>query len=241
MIRKGPGAMMADIRTSRMKDVFGARDWAQQQGGVLRRAYRDYQEYLDHQKSKLDLILLKDSKAKVEDRVDAFRANLESRLRTLTCIAPGKSVLCLAARLGGECRAFINLGCFAVGIDLNPGEGNRHVVHGDFHDIQFAAGSVDIVYCNSLDHSFDISRMVAEVHRVLKPGGRFIAEIFGGTAEEKGRNFGLYEATWWENAQAIVTLIEAAGFDAGQREKTLDEKNGVALDTVVFVKKKKDA
>ena len=49
-----------------------------------------------------------------------------------------RTVLCLAARIGTEVKAFLDLGCFAIGIDLNPGTDNRYVVHGDFHDLQFA-------------------------------------------------------------------------------------------------------
>lgn len=42
----------------------------------------------------------------------------------------GTTVLCLGARLGGEVRAFKSHGATALGIDLNPGEGNMDVVAG---------------------------------------------------------------------------------------------------------------
>lgn len=66
-----------------------------------------------------------------------FRKILFDRLERLSLLRNGMTVLCLAARIGTEVKAFFDIGCFAVGIDLNPGENNRYVVYGDFHDIQF--------------------------------------------------------------------------------------------------------
>ena len=70
------------------------------------------------------------------------------------------SVLCLGARQGTEVKAFLDLGCFAVRIDLEPGAENQFVVQGDFHDLKFPTESVDIVFTNSLDHAFDPKKMI---------------------------------------------------------------------------------
>ena len=56
---------------------------------------------------------------------------------------------------------FIDHGAFAVGIDLNPGRDNRWVVIGDFHALQYADASVDVVYTNSFDHVFELERVLA--------------------------------------------------------------------------------
>ena len=40
-----------------------------------------------------------------------------------------------------------------------------------------ANGSIDFVYSNSLDHAFELARVLSEIARVLKTGGAFIAEV----------------------------------------------------------------
>jgi SAM-dependent methyltransferase len=77
----------------------------------------------------------------------------------------------LGARFGTEVKAFHDLGSFAVGIDVRTGERNKFVLQGDFHDIQFPAATVDIVFTNSLDHAFDFEKVIQEIRRVLKPSG----------------------------------------------------------------------
>ncbi|MEY2527921.1 MAG: hypothetical protein QOJ05_11, partial [Verrucomicrobiota bacterium] len=118
--------------------------WDAEGDRFQKRGYSSYEAYLEHQKAKLE----------THDfgRYDEeFRATLRERLSALEIEWPGGTVLCLAARIGTEVKAFLDLGAFAVGIDLNPGADNRYVVHGDFHDLQFAPGSIDVVYTNSLD------------------------------------------------------------------------------------------
>ena len=127
----------------------------------------------------------------------------------------GRTVLCLAARIGTEVKAFLDLRAFAVGIDLNPGADNRYVVHGDFHDLQFAPGSIDVVYTNSLDHAFDIDRIAKEVLKVLKPDGVFLVEAVQG--RDKGTNPGFFESFFWKNIDELIRQIAAAGFAVAKR------------------------
>jgi SAM-dependent methyltransferase len=170
-------------------------------GGLERRAYPSYELYAEHQKAKLSNRDLTHYGPRL---VDA----LQSRLAAIG-LKPASTVLCLGARSGAECKAFINLGHFAIGIDLNPGQENRYVVVGDFHELQFADASVDVVYTNALDHAFDLNRILAEVRRVLKPDGRFIADI----VNPEGRSGpGDFESTWWSSIAALVTEIGKAGF-----------------------------
>jgi len=82
---------------------------------------------------------------------------------------------------------FIDHGVFAVRIDLNPGRDNRRMVVGDFHALQYADASVDVVYTNSLDHAFELERVLAEVRRVLKPEGTCLVEVGLGTEEGASR------------------------------------------------------
>ncbi len=176
-------------------------DW--EHGALSRRVYGSYQQYLDHQRSKLPNIQEK-LEARAGEAVQNFRLRFE-----MVALKPASSVLCLGARLGHEVMAFIDLGHFAVGIDLYPGEGNRHVVTGDFHQLVFADHSVDCVYINSLDHILELDLFLAEVNRVLKPDGVFIADIVRGY--EEGFYAGKYEALHWPTTVAFANEIVRVG------------------------------
>lgn len=182
--------------------------------GLERRWYPDYATYVEHQKTKFGAL-----KARGIERHDRlFYAALTERLATLDVELRGRSVLCLAARQGTEVRAFIDRGAFAVGIDLNPGRASRHVLTGDFHDLQFADASVDLVYTNSLDHAFDLDRLLAEVRRVLKPGASFLVEA-NVDADDGGANSGSFESLVWEGADALLGALERSGFELASRAR----------------------
>lgn len=164
--------------------------------GIARREYKSYEEYVRHQRSKLSTLDLREYEM-------SFQSALRERLATLD-VAKGASALCLGARLGAEVRAFKDLGFFAVGIDLNPGEGNAHVLPGDFHALQFPDRSVDVVYSNSLDHALDVSRVLDEALRILKPGGLLVLELMAGADDGSVRGF--FESTFWESADDVLSL-----------------------------------
>jgi SAM-dependent methyltransferase len=179
------------------------------QGGFRRRRFRTYADYVARQKAKLAKLDL--------SRYDVnYRRVLGERLAGLGLVRPGASVLCLAARLGTEVKAFLDLGCFAVGIDLNPGPENRYVLHGDFHDLQFATASADVVFTNSLDHVYSLDRLLGEIARVLKPGGLLIVEA--GIGSGAGKSPGHYESFWWSAVDDLISPFEAAGFTLMRRE-----------------------
>lgn len=106
----------------------------------------------------------------IEDYDQRYRAILHQRLEECGAVQTG-AALCLGARQGSKVKAFIDKGCFAVGVDLNPGRDKRYVLPCDFHALQFADQSVDIVFFNSFDHAFDLTKLLREVTRVLRPGG----------------------------------------------------------------------
>jgi SAM-dependent methyltransferase len=185
----------------------------QQQDGFAKRAYESYEAYLAHQASKLD--------ADYERRVEKDEADVGEFLRRFSSCGPlaaHHSVLCLGARLGGEVRALRDLGHFAVGIDLNPGKDNPYVHYGDFHALAFRDGSVDAVYINALDHAFDFKRLFTEIHRVLKPGGLFIAHMLAGF--EQGFLPGKFESSHWRHTDDLLrTILDTAPFEqVGFRE-----------------------
>jgi SAM-dependent methyltransferase len=175
-------------------------------GSFERRRYTDYASYVRHQELKLKTLDLR-----TYDR--EYASVLGERIADLEL--SGRSVLCLAARVGTEVRAFRLAGSFAVGIDLNPGQKNPYVTYGDFHSLAFRGGSVSLVFTNSLDHAFDADRLLDETRRVLEAGGMFVVEAAAGSAEGTAPQY--FEAFYWESLDDLVALIEARGFELRSR------------------------
>ncbi len=208
-------------RIAALANSFG-RPWRKlaTDASFSRRQYKSYDDYVRHQASKLEKLDL----TAYDER---FAKALGERLKSLNFAWPGKSVLCLAARTGAECKAFTTLGSFAVGIDLNPGPANRYVVHGDFHNLQFADHSVDVVYTNALDHALDLEKLLKEIHRVLKHTGIFIAEVVHGSNEPGGRKPGTHESLWWDKSEDVIKVIAANGFGVERAEEITNPFEGV--------------
>lgn len=169
---------------------------------IQSRNYTSYQNYLSHQASKLDQGI-----DFLENYDKKYREGLGERLSNLDFIK-GSNVICLGARIGTEVKAFIDNDALAFGIDLNPGKGNKYVVTGDFHDLQYADGIIDIAFTNCLDHVFDITKVLNEVYRILKTGGKFIIDI------EKHTDVGIdkWSSFWWKNTDELIKLLEDNGF-----------------------------
>lgn len=181
--------------------------------GVRRRKYDTYESYLQHQAEKLPRRM---------ERIQRSDAEYEEILRGRFSQAGdlrGKSVLCLAARLGGEVRAFKALGALAVGIDIAPGPDNPHVLYGDFHDIQFPDDCFDVAFTNSIDHVYDLDRFLREVARVLKPQGCFYLEY----AEVRPRR---YEVLDTSDPEAILEKVREF-FEVDSETELLNETSYV--------------
>src|SRR5664280_1039590 len=177
--------------------------WSQEvRLGLRVRRYGNYGTYLRHQ-------MAKPHSSIDPDHDERFRAALATRLRGEPRVTAGLSVLCLGARWGTEVKAFHDLGCCAVGVDIKPGAGTAIVLQGDFHNLAFPAKSVDIVYTNSLDHAADIERLLAEILRVVKPDGSVHVEAALGRAQ--GHPPGTYESFYWESIDAVVNLLVVKG------------------------------
>ena len=182
------------------------RQWTESSGGLKRKQYDTYDEYVEHQKSKFPKV-----KSFLKEEYDTkYRIELRKRLQKYCVVKLGMNALCLAARLGTEVKSFIDLGCFAIGLDLNPGHENKYVVTGDFHHIQFADSSVDIVFTNSLDHAFNLDKLAKEIKRVTKPGGNLILEIVKG--EEEGVSPSYYESVYWNTVEDVLRIFARSGF-----------------------------
>ena len=196
------------------------RAWVGVGDNLRRRKYKDTNDYKAHQRSKFQFLNL-------SERNRTLRANIPLRVIDLPIWENGRTVLCLGARSGGEVQAFLDLGCFAVGIDLNPGRENPYVLYGDFHAIQFPDGSADIVYTNSIDHAFDMAKVIGEIKRVLKPSGHLILEIPRGRAEGKEPQF--WESIWWEKLDDVLGLFVAEGFTLIQQRPYAAQKEQVCF------------
>jgi SAM-dependent methyltransferase len=176
------------------------------------RRYDTYEPYVEHQASKLSKI--KPVKL-ATTYTPAFKAALAPRIEALKPLinTGGRTVLCLAARNGAECENWTEAKFLAIGIDLNPGENNRFVVRGDFHSLEFPDAMFDIVFTNSLDHVFELEKVIDEAGRVLKPGGIFVAEVVRGSKDENGRKTSPYEAAWWDHASVVTDEIGSRALD----------------------------
>ena len=131
----------------------------------------------------------------------------------------GSTVLCVGARLGGEVRAFKNLGALAVGIDMNPGLENNFVLHGSATSLQFASGLFDIVYTNILDHIDDLALFFEESKRVLRQDGMLMIDV-----DQNPKDEWAVRDLRGEIPKFIKTL-EIAGFSLLSDEIVLDEKD----------------
>lgn len=192
----------------KLYNFFGKkRSWATGEGGTRRKQYGSYDEYIAHQRAKLDTI------KNLDKKWARLKAGLAERLGNVPQVKRGANALCLGARLGAEVEALIDFGVFAIGIDLNPGSDNRFVVNGDFHHIQYADASVDIVYTNSLDHVFELDKVMAEVLRVLKPDGVFIADIESGDKDP-----GYFASTRWDSTDEMIDTIAKGRFKITSRD-----------------------
>jgi SAM-dependent methyltransferase len=189
--------------------------------GVFERKYVDYASYIAHQKSKFGL--LTNGSATKPDGIDLvdydrrFTKVLEARLANIEFIKPGTSVICLGARQGSEVKAFRARGCFAVGVDLNPGKESKYVLQGDFHKLEFPDGSVEVLYSNSFDHAYDLGLLLTEAKRVLKSDGLLIAELAVGSEESNRKNNGYWESKYWSHVHVLVQLIEIHGFKLSRK------------------------
>ena len=182
------------------------------QGILPRRHYDSYRDYLAHQGSKLAHVERRLRRVEHED-LESFRTGFAH----CAALKGRHTVLCLGARIGTEVRALIELGHLAVGVDLNPGEANPYVLYGDFHHLVFPDRSFAAVYTNTLDHVFDLTRLVGEVRRVLDADGVLIADVVVGT--EEGRLPGDFEATFWASVDDLVGALSRAGLQLVSRRR----------------------
>jgi ubiquinone/menaquinone biosynthesis C-methylase UbiE len=130
---------------------------------------------------------------------DEAVAFMRERLR----IAPGRTVLDLAAGTGKLTRALVPSGASLIGVEPVPGmrEALRaslpgmSVLDGTAEAIPIDDGSVDAVVVGQAFHWFDGDRAIPEIARVLRPGGG-LAIVFNVRDEDDPMQAALSEI--WE-------------------------------------------
>jgi 2-polyprenyl-3-methyl-5-hydroxy-6-metoxy-1,4-benzoquinol methylase len=113
----------------------------------------------------------------------AWRSPAEERMRfrkaaALAGVPAGAAVLDIGARDGGL-RRFLPDGVRYQGIDIAPEFARPDVLIRDISQgIPFANGSYDFVFCiEVLEHVLNPFGTLAEIHRVLKPGGALVLSV----------------------------------------------------------------
>jgi SAM-dependent methyltransferase len=137
----------------------------------------------------------------------------------------------LGAGTGKLTRALARLGPRVVAVEPDSrmlvflqGE-NLEGVPGSAEEIPLADGEADVVVAGSCIHWFDLARALPEIHRVLRPGGRF---SFGWNHRD-GRDPGIaqmqkliYDArddgTGWRGRDWPAAVTEGGLFGEGEHE-----------------------
>jgi glycosyltransferase involved in cell wall biosynthesis/ubiquinone/menaquinone biosynthesis C-methylase UbiE len=113
----------------------------------------------------------------------------------------GEQVLEIGGGMGTDLAQFAKHGALVTDVDLSEGhlkiaQENFRVrgltgrfVHHDAESLPFDDGSFDLVYSNGvLHHTPNTARAVAEMFRVLKPGGRAIVMVYAESSLQYWRN-----------------------------------------------------
>lgn len=200
-----PAKISAYLRILKAQSLSPEKWENQTKNGVGRRKVKSYGDYIDIQTSKLEHLNLASHETK-------FRRILANRLQELNMEFSKSRTLCLGARLGAEVAAFRDLGSFAIGVDLNPGKENPYVCHGDFHNLAFPDHCCDYVYTNSIDHAFDLSKVFAEIKRILQPDGYLILELDPGTGENDLVQPDVWQTISWQRVDDMIDCVKTLGF-----------------------------
>lgn len=169
------------------------------------RDYKDYQEYVSHQSQKFEEIL-KIRGGFTNRVITAYRYRCYRRFRHLFAFLPKSAqIICAGARQGTEVEVLRDIGFkSAYGIDLNPGPDNKFVRVGDFIHMENPDSSVDMIYCNAVDHAFDLEAFFSEHSRVIKPDGYALYDI---ALQQGNQKQGAFEAVGWESEEALFLLM----------------------------------
>jgi SAM-dependent methyltransferase len=165
------------------------------------------------------------------ERNARFVSELGAPLVELLAPRPGERVLDLGCGDGFLTERLVALGCQVVAVDASPEqvEGARRrgldarVARAEA--LPFAA-EFDAVFSNAVLHWVkDAAGAIAAVHRALRPGGRFVAELggagcvaairaaLGEALARRGWDAAALDPWFFPDAESYRALLEAGGFD----------------------------
>lgn len=180
--------------------------------------YKNYDNYESYKLNQVEKPRLKESY--IRRKSGRKRRDFAKRFTQFgTFLKDDCRILCLGARFGEEVQAFRELGYHAFGIDLFADESDL-VVRGDWNAMPFDDSSYDVVYTNSVDHSFSLDAEIKEICRVLSLSGIVIIDLAiqhchaAGDERIKAKfaNPDRYEAMLWNNDNDVIAPFEKAGF-----------------------------
>lgn len=144
---------------------------------------------------------------------------------------PGERILDLGCGDGQLTLRLAATGALVTGVDASPemvaAARSRGVNadQGSAESLPYEAGRFDAVFSNAALHWVrDQDAMMAEVHRVLKPGGRFVAEMgghgniaaiqvaFTAVLERHGYNGRESDVNYFPTPEAVTRRLEQHGF-----------------------------
>jgi SAM-dependent methyltransferase len=167
--------------------------------------YESYDDYVKHQKSKADhgsplyQKLLTDL---WESDCEGFRENFRPYSAILTS---GKEALCLGARTGQEVSVLREMGVNALGIDLVSTP--PLVLEGDVHNLSFPSASYDFIFSNIFDHVLYPGRFIAEIKRVLRPGGHCLLHLSIAGENQEHPDNDAWAANTLRSSQPVIELF----------------------------------
>jgi SAM-dependent methyltransferase len=137
--------------------------------GIELKQYKNYDEYITHQKSKADFgTSLRERLLPTGDLWESDCEGFRENFRPYSDILKNcKNAMCLGARTGMEVHVLNEMGLDAIGIDLV--ETPPLVLSGDVHDVQFENNSFDFVFSNIFDHVLMPQKFISEIERISKP------------------------------------------------------------------------
>ncbi|MFB0537303.1 MAG: class I SAM-dependent methyltransferase [Anaerolineae bacterium] len=92
----------------------------------------------------------------------------------------------------------------------------------------FLDETFDLVYCRAVLHHVDIPRILAEMHSLIRPGGKLlIAETVAAAEEDEAFQLGFVESlhtghTEFPTAERLLVMIEKAGFEIRKHQVWLE-------------------
>lgn len=141
---------------------------------VFLNQHDSYEKYLNHQIKKT-LNTEKQKKWMNEEweiKLNGFNGLFD---RNTKYISDKKNSICLGSRTGQEVLSLRNRGINSIGIDLV--EFPPYTLAGDIHNLKYDSGTFDLVFCNIIDHCYDLNKAIFEMERICSLDGIIIINI----------------------------------------------------------------